>query len=209
VEHERYHHARVDLADVVALERWCATDLAPRLAAAAPALFALVNNAATLEPVGPLERLAPAALARALTVNVAAPLALSGFALRALPDVPLRIVDLSSGAAHAPYPGWASYCTTKAALLMASRCVAEDARAFAQHAGRDVRVVSYAPHVVATAMQAAIRATDVADFPGRARFVELHETGALVDARGPAEELAELLLDPELPAFSERRFTPR
>ena len=74
--------------------------------------------------------------------------------------------------------------------------------------GRDVRIVSYAPHVVATAMQEEIRAVDEARFPRRRKFVELKESNALVPPEGPAGEIAALLEADDLPRWSARRFEP-
>jgi hypothetical protein len=51
-------------------------------------------------------------------------------------------------------------------------------------------VLSYAPGVVATEMQADIRAADPALFPRRRRFVELHANGDLVAPELPAADLA-------------------
>ena len=47
-------------------------------------------------------------------------------------------------------------------------------------------MLSFAPGTLDTAMQAEIRATDLADFPRRERFRELHAEGRLIDPALPA-----------------------
>lgn len=209
LEGERYTHLELDLSDPQALESALAGDLGQRLAPAGAPRLALVNNAARLGPVGPVTSLDAPALAAHLAVNVAAPARLAGALLAAAPDgVALRIVNVSSGAATRAYPGWTAYCAGKAALAMTSAVLAAELESYAALERRDVRIVDYSPHVVATAMQAALRATDPADFPLRQRFVDLHEAGDLVPPEGPAREIADLLASDELPVHSTRRFQP-
>lgn len=198
-----YRHCRVDLGDPAAVEALCAGALAEALAADAPRL-GLVNGAAALDPVGPVHRLPMAALVRALAVNAAAPLRLTGALVAGAGGRPLRVVDVSSGAAGRAYPGWGAYCASKAALRMGGQVAAEERAAFAGagQAGTDLAVVSYEPGVVDTAMQAAVRATPREDFPSVDRFIGLHAQGRLVDPRRPAEEICALLGRDDLPAFS-------
>ena len=202
-----YEHARLDLADLAALERWARDELAPRLAGVRR--VALVNNAALLAPVGPATELALDELHRHVTVNLTAPIWLAGFVVaHAPPSAPVRVVNLSSGAATRAYPGWSAYCSSKAGLAMAGEVLAAEVEAHPALAGRDLAVVTYAPHVVATAMQAELRAQSERAFPMRGRFVELAETGALVAPEGPAEEIADLCGRDDLPLHSALRYQP-
>lgn len=133
-------------------------------------------------------------LAATLLLNVAAPVLLHGWLLRAAATTArVRIIDVSSGATTKPYPGWASYCASKAALDMAGQVLAAEIDEVPAHAGRDVAVVSFAPGVVATEMQVRLRQADPADFPRRDRFVALQEDGALLEPEAPATEIAALL----------------
>ena len=201
-----YEHARLDLSDLAATGAWLEGEYAPRGALGDAERVGLVNNAALLQPVAAVHRLEPEALARAACANLAAPIWLAGFVLRHAPRAPVRIVELSSGAASSPYAGWSAYCATKAGLDMAARVLARELEEVDDLRGRDVAVVSYAPGVVATQMQAELRAADARDFPRRQRFVELHEGGELVDPARPAAEIADLLEADGLPPLSERRF---
>lgn len=203
-----YRHERVDLSDLAQLEAFGDGTLRDALGDARPARVGLVNNAGTLSPLGPLPELPLAELARATVVNALAPVYLTGCVLRHAPDAATRIVDLSSGAATSAYPGWTAYCSTKAALKMAGDVLAVELDETESLRGRDVALVSYAPHVVATRMQEELRATPESAFPRRARFVALHEEGALVAPEGPAAEIADVLEADDLPRHSTRRYQP-
>jgi benzil reductase ((S)-benzoin forming) len=178
--------ASVDLGDAAALAAWLGgPTLADFLAGCDIAL--LVNNAGVVTPVGPLAAQDPLAVLQAVTLNVAAPLALASAFVQAAPDAERRILHVSSGAARSAYPGWSVYCATKAALDQHARAVALDA---------DPRVLacSLAPGVIDTGMQARIRATPDASFPLRQRFVDMKDSGALTAPADCAAALVDYLL---------------
>lgn len=208
IRHPAYRHLRLDLGDVAALEDHFERRFAEARPLAGLDRVGLVNNAAVVDPVGPASRLPAAGLARAFAVNAVAPLWLMGWALRSFRGPKLRIVNVSSGAAHRAYAGWSAYCTTKAALRMAGQVVGAESEAFPPGAATpaDLAVVSYEPGVVDTAMQAAVRSVGREDFPQVQRFLDLHAQGKLVRPEGPAAEIARLLERDDLPVFSEARF---
>lgn len=177
----------IDLADTDALTNWLAgPDLARFLAGAD--LAVLVNNAGVVQPVGPLRVQSPADVARAVALNVAAPLMLSS-AFAAVQPKPRdrRLLHVASGAARVAYAGWSVYCATKAALDHHARAVVVD--------GDDsLRVCSLAPGVIDTEMQAQVRASSLADFPLRERFEALHRDGALASPQDCARRLVAYLL---------------
>lgn len=180
--------AVLDLADPAALAAWLeGPALHAWLADAGTAL--LVNNAGTLQPMGPPALQDPAAVARAVALNVAAPLMLSAALCAAAPASCIRrVLHVSSGAARKPYPGWSVYCATKAALDHHARAVAADGV-------EGLRICSLAPGVLDTGMQAEIRATPLARFPLRDRFAEMQRSGGLVAPEEAAMHLVDYLLD--------------
>lgn len=176
----------IDLSDLAALGQWMACDaLEEYLGGCGTAL--LVNNAGVVWPVGPLHEQDPAAAAKAVSLNVAAPLALSAAVVRACGEAEKRILHISSGAGRSAYPGWAVYCATKAALDQHARAVALDGR-------RDVRICSLAPGVIDTGMQAEIRATPEQNFPMRERFVQMKQQGALSSPEAAGRAVVDYLL---------------
>ena len=91
-------------------------------------LNVLVNNAAQLGPVGPLQTFDVPSFGRLFPVNVGAPLVLTQLALPLLVERQGLIVNITSDAADAAYPGWGPYGATKAALELLTRTLAAELR---------------------------------------------------------------------------------
>lgn len=177
----------VDLSDGAALAAFVAgTTLRDWLADAGTTL--LVNNAGVVGPVGPLAEQDPLAALRAVTLNVAAPLALAAGVVQGSRGE-RRILHVSSGAGRNAYPGWSVYCATKAALDRHAEAVLQDG-------DPSVRCTSLAPGVIDTGMQAEIRATPESHFPMKERFVQLKQEGALAKPEECARKLVDYLLAP-------------
>lgn len=138
----------------------------------------LINNAGIVGRVGSLTASNADEIAAVLRVNLEAPMLLTAAFLRATRDwaIDKRVLNISSGAAQRPITGWASYCASKAGLDMFTRTTAQDEALLANPA----RLVSLAPGVIDTDMQAQLRASDAAGFPDHARFVGFHSAGELV-----------------------------
>jgi len=176
----------ISLDDPAAIANWLATsELADYLDGCTQLL--LINNAGIVHPVGALLDQDPLAVAKAITLNVAAPLMLAAAVVHATPGKQRRILHISSGAARTAYPGWSVYCATKAALDHHARAVALDG-----HEG--VRICSLAPGVIDTGMQAEIRATPDERFPIRQRFVDMKEGGQLATPEDSAKLIIDYLL---------------
>lgn len=202
---ECYRHVQLDLADLMGSED-VLRELVRAVVALKPKRIALVNNAGSLQPMRPLVRCGADELQRAMTLNTTTPMWLSALVLAECGATPLRIVNLSSGAASSAYPGWGAYCAGKAALSMVDRVLAIEVEEYSELAARDFSVLTYAPGVVATEMQAEIRASSEADFPRRARFVALHEEGQLASQEAPAIEIAGWLESSKHGSSGSRRF---
>lgn len=189
-EHAGLTQVALDLSDSAALAAWLNGDALRDFLAGASQVM-LINNAGTLGPVKPPGRQSADALARAVALNVAAPLMLTDALIAASPAADdRRIAHVSSGAARTPYAGWSVYCATKAALDQHARAAALDAPA-------GCRIVSVAPGVIDTTMQAQIRATPDGDFPNRARFEALQRDGALWPPAEAAARFIDHLLSPQ------------
>jgi NAD(P)-dependent dehydrogenase (short-subunit alcohol dehydrogenase family) len=120
----------------------------------------LVNNASELGAIGPLSRLDVGALGRIFPVNVGAPLALVQLVLPLLSARQGLIVNVTSDAAVAAYPGWGQYGASKAALELITRTLAAELRE--QH----VSAVAVDPGDMRTDMhQAAFPDEDISDRP--------------------------------------------
>ena len=196
---DRLAEVVIDLADSAALAAWLAGGVLGNWMADAQQVL-LVNNAGTLQPMGPLPLQEVDAVARAVAANVAAPLMLAAAFARAAAGTDAtgndaagqvrdrRVLHISSGAARKPYAGWSVYCATKAALDHHARAVQEDATP-------GLRICALAPGVVDTPMQGEIRASTLERFPLRDRFAEMQASGGLIAPAECAMHLVDFLLD--------------
>ena len=184
---EALTEVELDLSDAAALATWLeADDLTRFLRDATTAL--LVNNAGVVQPVGPLDTQDASTTARAIVLNVAAPLALSaGFVAATRGARDRRILHMSSGAGRRPYSGWSVYCASKAALDHHARTVALDRTP-------TLRIGSVAPGVIDTDMQAEVRATTERNFPDRQRFVDMKRNGELIAPERAGAAVVEFML---------------
>ena len=107
------------------------------------------------------------------------------------------MVNISSGAAQRPFPGLATYCSTKAALRMAGMVIAAEVE--------DIGVFSYEPGVVDTEMQRATREMPLEEFPWGATFRQYHAEGRLAAPELPAADIVEFLTADGAERFVERR----
>jgi len=192
-----HEHWCVDLAEPAAvaarLEAWIA-----QRRTTADGGATLVNNAGVLGPVGPVDAGSPEAIAAALRIDLEAPILLTRAFLRATSDAngPRRIVQVSSGAGRNAYAGWSIYGAAKAGLDHFARAVALDE---AQRRN-PARIVSLAPGVIDTAMQAELRDSDPAGFPELPRFLALHAKGQLTTPEAAATRLLAFLDRPDFGA---------
>jgi len=116
----------------------------------------LINNAGAIEPQGLLHETDADAWARNVAVNLIGAAAMARAVLPAMLAAGRGvIVNLSSGAAHRPIRGWSAYCAAKAGLAMLTRSLAEE------YGNLGVRIFGFAPGLVDTDMQAAVRAAGV------------------------------------------------
>ena len=92
-------------------------------------LNVLVNNASQLGPIGPLMTFDVPRFGQLFPVNVGAPMVLTQMAVPLLAERRGLIVNITSDAAVAAYPGWGPYGATKAALELLTRTLASELHA--------------------------------------------------------------------------------
>lgn len=155
----------------------------------------LVNNAGVLSRVGPIDDTSADDLARALRVGLEAPMLLTAAFLRGTRTWPgaRRVLNVSSGLGRRAMAGSASYCAAKAGLDHFTRCTALDEA----ERPNGARIVSLAPGVIDTDMQAHLRDSDPAGFPDRENFLQLKAGGLLVTAEDTATRVLAWLHRPD------------
>lgn len=145
---QAFDHA-LDVADL--------GEVAERVAKAAETLDGLdivINNAAVIEPMARIAALDPVDFDRAARINLSGSAAVIAAAWHHL-KAGGRVLNMLSGAAVGPMEGWAAYCSTKAALLMLTRCTDLEGKP------EGIRAFGFAPGVVDTGMQTAIRGAKI------------------------------------------------
>lgn len=172
--------------------------------------LAFVTGTTSPEPalLGPIATLDVRRLATVFAANVAAPIWLMGALVRLAPlTIPLRIVNVSSGAAIRAFPGLAAYGTTKAALRMAGMALAAelDNSPDTKLRSRDIAVLSYEPGAVDTPMQAWARSQPADVLPSRDLFLRFEAEGVLVSPEAPSRDIVAFLESQSAPRFHEKR----
>lgn len=173
----------------------------------------LVNNAGALGEVKHIGDFDNENFAEIINLNLTAVMILTNKFLAAFSNparmtrsdgknVPLVILNISSGAGKNAIDGWSVYCASKAGVDMFSRVLAEE---IAISGKKHVRVFAIAPGIVDTAMQDQIRANSVEDFSRIEQFKDYKSTGQLADPRLTAQKLLGILDLPE--KFAETVFS--
>jgi benzil reductase ((S)-benzoin forming) len=151
----------------------------------------LINNAAVVNPVKPAGRAESREIESNMKINAIAPMILSSGFISKIEDFCCKktIINISSGAGRNPYSGWSSYCSSKAALDMYTKCVG------LEQVSKEypVKIISFAPGIIDTEMQAEIRRTKTEDFNLVERFKKYKEDGHLKDSNFVAAKVIELI----------------
>lgn len=149
-----------------------------------------VHSAGTLAPMGYAGEVDDEGYTRQVLLNSASIQVLGNAFVRAARETPAAcfMLNVGSGAAHNVYRGWSAYCGGKAAADHWIRTVGLE-----QSERGHCHLVSVAPGIVETAMQAEIRGMTEHDFPDVEMFRELHHGGALRTPEEAARDLWRVL----------------
>ena len=186
---DRYSFLRCDLAQPSMLPAILEPAFST-IAALPPAAVCLVNNAATLEPIGALGTTEADHIATSLDVNLTAPAVIASLFCRVFTSdaIHRRVINVSSGAAESAIAGEAVYCVAKAGLEMLTRTLADE------HAAPTFHAVSLRPGVMDTAMQALARAQSAERLPSVDLFKDFHAGGRPVAPDVVARKVADRLV---------------
>ncbi|MGN7383753.1 3-ketoacyl-ACP reductase [Chlamydia abortus] len=157
----------------------------------------LINNAGVLQPIGPVENNDGVQIADNIRINLIAPMIITSSFIQQTRHLKIdkRILNISSGAGKKTYYGWSGYCTSKAGLDHFTRCVGAEQ----EELEHGVKIVSVAPGVVDTDMQAEIRASKEEDFKQVQRFIDYKKQGLLYSPEEAAAKLLKVLLSESFP----------
>lgn len=152
----------------------------------------LINNAATIEPVGLAGTTDERKLLAAATLNFGSLAALCNRFIGTYRPVDWDkiILNVTSGAADYVIPGLSLYCASKAGMDMLTRSIAREQ----ENAEYPVRVAAVSPGMVDTSMQERIRSANPEHLPVKDHFIEAMEKGKVVSSEEAASGLIDFLL---------------
>jgi benzil reductase ((S)-benzoin forming) len=153
---------------------------------------ALINNAATITPIGPVHELDDGAIAPNLAINLTSGIRIISAFAHAFQAAPGRrtVANISSGAAYKANSGWALYCAAKAGMEHFIHVMAMEQAA----SPNPIVCVNIDPDLIDTAMQREIRRTDQAAFPALERFIHYKQSGRLRSPEAVAAAIQAILL---------------
>lgn len=175
-----------DLSDTYSIEK-IVSEIFQKIDTSKLKNITLINNAATLGNIGPIEKDNIDSLIKTNSLNIIAPLVLSSLFIKYTKDWDINksIINISSGAAVKPYYGWVNYNTAKAAIDMMTKSIANEQKELKN----GVHVISIYPGVVDTKMQENIRQSSKKDFREIQRFLDLKKTNSLAKPEYVAEKI--------------------
>jgi len=155
----------------------------------------LINNAGVLTPIKPIGKCESSEITSNIKVNAIAPMILTSGFIRLTENLGCarKIMNISSGAGINPYYGWGSYCSSKAAVDMYTRCIGME-----QKGSNPVKIVAFYPGIIDTEMQGEIRRTSAEDFELVKEFIRYKESGELRDPDYVAQKVIEVMNDCEV-----------
>lgn len=147
----------------------------------------LINNAGSLGEIAPIEKNSVDSILQTFQLNSITPIAFSGAFIHHFKNFKgvKNILNISSGAAVKPYHGWTVYCSSKAALDMATKTMALEQ----ETEKNPVKINAIYPGVVATEMQETIRNTSEENFKNVQRFIDLKNENNLFTSEFVAEKI--------------------
>jgi NAD(P)-dependent dehydrogenase (short-subunit alcohol dehydrogenase family) len=189
----RYGFARFDLVEAARVDELLGPEFSA-LARDKPASVCLINNAATVGPVGVLGRLAASEIAAATAVNLTAVIALTNLFCRIFSDaaLPRRVINVSSGAAQTALAAESIYCVAKAGMEMLTRTLAAEQKV------STFRAITVRPGVIDTDMQVFARSQSPDVLPDVELFKGFHRDGRLVPPDVVAAKIVSKLVEADV-----------
>ncbi|XP_073467161.1 sepiapterin reductase-like [Aquarana catesbeiana] len=149
----------------------------------------IVNNAGSLGDITKsfVDFTDPLEVDRYFSFNVSSTLCLTSSLLKIFqgrPGLQRLVVNLTSLAAQQPFKSCTLYCAGKAAREMMFKVLAEEEK--------DVQILNYSPGPLDSSMQEQMR-NHTADPDARLHFINLQESGQLVDCHVSAKKMLDIL----------------
>lgn len=151
----------------------------------------LINNAAMLGPVSPIERIASEKITENIHLNLVAPMIITSNYLKLTKNmnVDKRILNISSASAKYLLPSQSCYSTAKAGLDSFTKSVDIEQKL----ATYPAKITAVYPGMIDTNLQSEIRSVSNDLFPYVNEFIRISEEGKLQTPEYTAQRLIEIL----------------
>ena len=166
IENKNFTFTKIDLSDMEAVQKL----QFPNVNVASDVL--LVNNAATIGSILPIDRKTNEEILREYNLNIISPTLLSRKFINNYSDNKKLLINIGSGAANKAIASWSTYCATKSGLDMLTEVIQKE-----KH--ESLKVFSIHPGVVNTNMQEEIRKSDADFFPIKQQFIDYYSKNEL------------------------------
>lgn len=150
----------------------------------------LINNAAVIEPVLPVDLADSKGLSIIIDINFKAPVLLTSAFIRHSKKLPgeRKILNITSGAATSPHHGLSMYSSTKAALDMFTRSIGLEQAT----TGSGIRIHAISPGFVDTQMPQRLTQKDTSEFGSAQQFAAFQAEGKFQKPEVVAGKILEL-----------------
>ena len=165
IEHKNFNFIEIDLSNLEQVKKITFPKLKCKD-------ILLVNNAATIGEIVPLDMKSDLAIVEEYNLNIIAPALLCKKFIHFFQEESKLILNISSGAAIKSVPCWSTYCSAKSALDRLSEVLDEE-----NH--KNLTVFSVHPGIVDTNMQIEIRNSDPNLFPLLSQFTHYYNNNEL------------------------------
>jgi len=157
----------------------------------------LINNAGTINPVGPLGKYSTEEYRSHLELNYVSPAVLTHLFVKRYQDEPItkRVLFVGSGASQKPIHGWSHYCSSKAGVNMLAKTIALEQDSM-EH---KVETAVFNPGRIETDMQELLRTLDKEDFPLVDDFIASAKDGRNLPPGEVAKKLVQLFTGENYP----------
>lgn len=172
--YSNYTHRSFDLSEIMGVDALF-KEIVHEVNIVDSEIFCLINNAAMLEPLKPIERCTAQEIQQHLQVSLAAPMVATSSFIRHTEhiDIKRKIINITSGSGTYLAPGMSAYCTAKAGINMFTQCVGAEQ----VNQPRPVEIIAVDPGMVETQLQRAARGKDEQEFGMAKFFKQAYETG--------------------------------
>jgi len=180
IKHNNFTFTPIDLSNLKEVQKI----KFPKVEVATEVL--LVNNAATIGSILPLDKKATTDIINEYNLNLITPTLLGKLFINTYSKNQKILINIGSGAATYPIASWSSYCATKSGLDMLTEVIEKE-----KH--KNLKVFSIHPGVVDTNMQQKIRESDAKYFSLLDKFTAYYNNGELNSADNVAQKIYRII----------------